>query len=389
MSLAGQTSDSTSPTKAKMTCKGCKWTGTSLRTHLIRTKSSCKELYDMEKLKKESDELNKAKDAKRKYVKYHNNPEEAQRKKAAAKIYRYEHQEKITTAKKEYYKRKTTHLHVEKNSEHKMNPNKSDIKSIDETKITGIKDKSGIDDNKCPICERTFVLPRVKERHMEHFHSMVSNKISCDICEKAFEYKDNLTRHMREVHGGEKHKCDVCPATFTRNSDLQNHKETGQHYLAFYCCICCKQLVFKHLGGLVKHVVVKQSEEETPHGLKLVKSGILLTCKSHLESIQVEEGEVLLGMNMSKSAKLEAYKKRMRKKEEILNYGLRQAHGSREKPSVTLEFVKKRTHYQEDGKNMCKYCHESSPFKNVDCKERAEDELETIWTLNRNTEGSS
>ena len=391
MSSAGQTSDSKSPTKEK-TCKGCKWTGTSLRTHLIRTKSPCKELYDMEALKKESDELNKVKDAKRKYDKYHGTPGEAQRKKAAMRIYRYEHQEEISTAKKEYYKMKTSQMKVEKQLENETYTKKSAQDSLNEAKLTRAKSEKGIDNDTCPICEKTFVLQRVKERHMEHFHSKVSNKITCDICEKAFEYKDNLSRHMREVHGGEKHKCEVCPATFTRNSDLQNHTDTGNHYLEYYCCICYKELVFKHLGGLIKHVVVKESEEVRPYPndkfarktFKMLKSGILLTCKSRFESIQVEEGKFILSMD--KPAQLEAFKKRMRKKEEIINYGLREAHGSNGKTSVKLEFVQERTHYQEEGKSYCKYCDMSSPFKNDECKRIYAKRMRTKWTLEHNTE---
>ena len=54
--------------------------------------------------------MNKAKDAKRKYQRYHSTPEEGQKKKAYMRKYRREHQEEISMAKKEYYEQKTTQL---------------------------------------------------------------------------------------------------------------------------------------------------------------------------------------------------------------------------------------------------------------------------------------
>ena len=89
MSADGGRSDTKSPTKEH--CKGCTWKGTSLRIHLNRTKLPCRKLYNAEDLKNKSDQLNKVKDAKRKYEKYHNNPNESQRKKAAAKQYYEKH----------------------------------------------------------------------------------------------------------------------------------------------------------------------------------------------------------------------------------------------------------------------------------------------------------
>lgn len=104
MSLAGKASDSKLPLTENVSCKGCKWTGKSLRTHLNRTKSQCGQLYDMEALKKKSDELNKVKDAKRKYDKYHNSPEEAERKKSAVRKYGYDNRDEISNKKRVQYK---------------------------------------------------------------------------------------------------------------------------------------------------------------------------------------------------------------------------------------------------------------------------------------------
>ena len=350
MSADGGRSDTKSPTKEH--CKGCKWEGTSLRIHLNRTKLPCRKLYNAEDLKNESEKLNKVKDAKRKYEKYHNNPNESQRKKAAAKQYYEKHKTQKTAAMTRYY-----HEHSDDMDKH------SQIM--------------------CPICKETFVLEGGKKRHMEKFHSKVLNKIACDICEKIFEWKDNLSRHMKEVHGGEKYGCTECPATYTRKEDLQEHIETGRHHLKFHCPICLQELIFKHLGGLIEHVVVKHSEGEQDYEgqkYRIYKSGILLTCKSKLGSIQVEEGEHIL--KMPKSEKLESYKKRMRKKEEIINSGLREPSSSQGKPTVKLELIKITTHEEKEEKNYCKYCHMKTPFKNDYCKGRA-DKFSHRWELQR------
>ena len=196
---------------------------------------------------------------------------------------------------------------------------------------------------------------------------------------------------MREVHGGEKHGCTECPATYTRKEDLQEHIETGRHYLKFNCPVCLQKLVFKHLGGLIEHVVVKHSEGEQEYEghigssfisrkWKFYKSGILLTCKSDREGIQIEEGEHIL--RMPKSEKLEAYKKRMRKKEEVINSGLRAPSPSQAKPTLKLELMKVTTHEEKAEQNYCKYCHMKTPFKNDYCKERAE-KLSSMWELQR------
>ena len=163
-------------------------------------------------------------------------------------------------------------------------------------------------DFKCPICEATFFYKKTMERHMAAQHSQNPMRISCDICEKVFDYPDNLSRHMREVHGGAKHKCDKCPAAFTRGKELEKHIEASWHYLEFKCGLCSKNLVFKSLAGLIRHVIAKRPEEETEHshpdhkGEKVIwkKSGILLTCTSGEGNIQVEEGQRLLSKSVKR-----------------------------------------------------------------------------------------
>ena len=362
MSLAGQASDSKPPTKEKMTCKGCKWTGTSLRKHLIRTKSPCKELYDMEALKKESDEQNKSKNAKREYERYHSSTEESQRKKAAVHSYRQEHHDEISLAKKEYYKKKLTQKQVENHSQENPSP-KLAQEMIEETEMNIEKEEN---DNKCSICDKTFVLPRVKESHMEHVHSTEPNKFSCDICEKAFSYKDNLTRHMKEVHGGEKHKCEVCPAAYNRLSDLDQHINSGWHYLEYNCDLCDETLVCKSMRTLIEHVIVKQpetEEEAKSFTFKMRWTGIFVTCKSNKKGLTVDGEKGSLSSNSRKCDKVWAHNKRMKHKEKIINDGLSRANT---KAKVKLELTKQE-HEETDG--TCIWCNVPKP-KDKFCNSR-------------------
>ena len=58
--------------------------------------------------------------------------------------------------------------------------------------------------------------------------------------------------------------------------------EADWHYLEFACGICSKNLVFKHLSGLIQHLIVKRPEEKYGEGTIYVKkSGISLTCRDH------------------------------------------------------------------------------------------------------------
>ena len=215
------------------------------------------------------------------------------------------------------------------------------------------------------------------DRHIAAQHSQSPIRISCDICEKPFDYRDNLSRHMTEVHGGAKHKCDKCPAAFTRGRELEKHIEADWHYLEFKCGICSKNLVFKSLAGLIRHVIAKPPEEETEHGHpdhkgeKVIwkKSGILLTCRSGEGNIQVEEGQRIFGVSLSREEKGEAAMKRLKEKEAYINSGLSAAYGTREKPSVKLE-LQKNKHKDNSHGWYCMSCGERTPYSDENCKFR-------------------
>ena len=208
----------------------------------------------------------------------------------------------------------------------------------------------------CSVCEKTFWTQKALDYHYEHLHKNNYPSITCQICDGKFAAKETLERHMKEVHGEKKHHCEKCPAAYTRKGELEKHLDEGWHYFSFYCKQCKKTLVFKHLKGLIDHVIVKQSEGEQESGeykWKIHKSGMLVTCKSQVESTQMEEGEHVLCM--PKEDKVKAYAKRKMIKEEIINEGLKLVKENPENVCVklTLEYQK---HEVDDGKRSCKWC---------------------------------
>ena len=203
-------------------CKGCKWEGKSLRTHLNRTKLQCRELYDMDELKNESNQLNKVKDAKRKYDKYHNDEKYRTDKIASMEQYNQKNRDDINTAMSEHmqrcYKKKTLEQ-ISGNKEKHVEINESSKESHQEAKT---------------------------EHPSQMMESAVPVRIICNICDRIFGYKDNLRRHMREVHGEEKpFGCDECHEVFSRKCNLERHQQRGKHTFSVVCNYCDEQFSFK------------------------------------------------------------------------------------------------------------------------------------------------
>ena len=340
-----------SPLKERVTCQGCGKEFTLLLSHLERTKS-CQKSYDMPTMRQEANALTKERKAQRSRDHYKEHSEE---KKAAAKRLYEENPEKKKVAMTAY------------NEKHR--------EDINLAMYDHYIDSWG--KFECPICDKTFVLEKSRKSHIDHFHCVNQNPSVCQICDKTFEFEQSLQRHMKEVHQELVYVCQKCPAVFVRDSLLDKHDRESRHYLSFYCNVCKKNIIFKNFRGLLEHVIVKQSETnmEFPKGSKFEgqtflqkKSGFLVTCKTRVESIQEEEGRYL--KYCSKEEKEEAFKRRIKRKEEIINEGLKAANGPYRKPSVKVEFIsthEKDMHRQEEEAiGHCKYCLMKIPFNEDD-----------------------
>ena len=360
----------------KIKCKGCGKEVQLLLSHLERTKHPCKALYDMDALKSEAKRLQKEQMATRNRQLYHNDPDVSPRKRIASAEYYKLHKTEKKASMAAYNENHRAEINEAKRKRY-LKEKQALMQHYHEAYVNNeIESPSG---------------DTILEERIDHLHSKEEQSLTCQICDKTItSCKSNLERHMREIHGGEKYKCEKCPAAFTRNSELQRHKEEGWHHLSYFCSQCKKNITFKSFGGLVEHVIVKQSEKEIdfPDGSKFVgkkftkkKSGIVLTCKSTVESIQLEEGRYL--ELLSKHDKKEAYQRREKRKEEILNAGLEAAEGSYKKPNVivcSMAMLDKKTHQQEEeSMGFCKFCLNKIPFQEDEPSKEKEEK--TIWQL--------
>ena len=346
--------------KEKITCMGCDKKFQLLLSHLERTKS-CQDSYDMSAIRKEAEKLTKEKKAQRSRERYQNDASESPKKRAAAKEHYKQHTPEKRAAMALYNERHREEINEAKREQYHKDPEMKQAKRdyYNET-------RSQYGKQKCPECDQEFFTKGDMKRHIDHAHTE-GNFHTCQICDKHFEYKQNLERHMTEVHGGERHKCENCPASYSRASDLQEHIKEGWHYLTFYCKQCSKTIVFKHLSGLIDHTIVKQSEGEVEYdGIKskTYKSGILVTCKSQVESTQLKEGEPVLYTEWKD--KVKASKERAMKKEEIINEGLQSTTWNLVAPKVKLEMISEK-HEENFYKDRCKWCQEKIPFSDECC----------------------
>ena len=361
-----------SPTMEKSRCKVCGKDFTLFLSHLKRS-NACGAQYDVASL--EAEEQRQRKERMTAYNKDHREEINANmrknykfsakkmEKKKAMTAYNEEHRKEINAAMKTNYK-----------DAEKKEAKKKAMTAYDEqhrearylARREKLLSEGCSAEFECPICEKKFWYKKSIYKHLEHFHSDTLPSFRCQICDKNFGYKDNLETHMKEVHGGVKYSCDKCPAAFARNMNLVSHINRGWHYLSFFCKQCQKTLVFKHLVGLIEHVIVKQSVGEAEfEGIKYKKyqSGILVTCKSHVKSTQLKEGEHVLCM--PKKDKVIAENERVMKKEEIINDGLKSVMGNPEAPQVKLEFELKK--HEDDGRRKCKWCFEHMPYSTEFC----------------------
>ena len=89
--------------KQAIKCKGCGKEVQLLLSHLKRTKKPCKALYDIKTLEAEAKAVQKEQMAVRNRDRYHNDPNESRRKKAASKeYYRKRIKEKESTNQKSH-----------------------------------------------------------------------------------------------------------------------------------------------------------------------------------------------------------------------------------------------------------------------------------------------
>ena len=250
---------------AQEVCKGCSWTGKSLRGHLVRTKSPCKDLYKMEELKERAQEIHKRQNSQ----------------------WQYDNREDRNERKRQQYNRTSGASTKKKVVEMSADPDKSSNTS-EGSSVTSSPGNPKKEDLICNICEKTFVSSYTRDRHITEIHDPqpipcpkcsksflrkdnlkdhldwahdikepgCSNNMQCKHCDKIFTQLPALQRHISEVHIQAKpFSCPECPQNFSRKENLRRHIELGQHTFTIHCEYCNQDLEFKSDTAMHKHQV--------------------------------------------------------------------------------------------------------------------------------------
>ncbi|CAH0560687.1 unnamed protein product [Brassicogethes aeneus] len=91
----------------------------------------------------------------------------------------------------------------------------------EKTKVASITTEDGQTSFCCRICNKTFTLQRLLNRHMK-CHSDVKRYL-CTFCGKGFNDTFDLKRHTRTHTGVRPYKCSLCEKSFTQRCSLESH----------------------------------------------------------------------------------------------------------------------------------------------------------------------
>nr|XP_023014705.1 transcriptional regulator ovo isoform X2 [Leptinotarsa decemlineata] len=98
---------------------------------------------------------------------------------------------------------------------------RSTSRTEDKAKVASITTEDGQTNFACRICNKTFALQRLLNRHMK-CHSDVKRYL-CTFCGKGFNDTFDLKRHTRTHTGVRPYKCALCEKSFTQRCSLESH----------------------------------------------------------------------------------------------------------------------------------------------------------------------
>ena len=99
--------------------------------------------------------------------------------------------------------------------------------------------------HECDQCGSSFASKNSFKNHKIKVHG---EKSKCAICQKSIE-RGFMKRHIFQAHGGsEKHKCDLCEATFEKLFDVAQHNKTVHKKDFKYQCDQCNKSFHTYYG---------------------------------------------------------------------------------------------------------------------------------------------
>ncbi|XP_065222016.1 zinc finger protein 91-like isoform X2 [Planococcus citri] len=166
----------------------------------------------------------------------------------------------------------------------------------DRTLLMSHVDSAHRSDNryKCPLCDKTYSLPKGRHRHVRLFHEQVCNFV-CAHCDRAFRFKQTLISHMNSHFAGalivkkykrikptgpKLFKCGICDHSFHYAHDLRRHENRrhtiGRSVECPHCDKCFKEVyarnahvqrVHEGYGKKTKNPEVPEKSMETSERL--------------------------------------------------------------------------------------------------------------------------
>ncbi|XP_026726893.1 zinc finger protein 883-like [Trichoplusia ni] len=132
------------------------------------------------------------------------------------------------------------------------------IESVLGRKLTSIEVVGGIF---CSICQLTFRNKKEYDTHYaEHGARDADITYTCLVCRKEFQGYPRFRNHCYLAHVTKnKHKCEHCSKTYSKQSILNNHIETAH---TFKCASCKKQ--FSSKQELHTHQIIHKNEKDKP-----------------------------------------------------------------------------------------------------------------------------
>lgn len=131
--------------------------------------------------------------------------------------------------------------------------------------------------HRCEICNSTFPLRRLLNRHLKT-HSFYK-RYSCSYCEKGFNDTFDLKRHVRTHTGIKPFKCDRCDKSFTQRCSLEAHQSRVHgivHKFGFrerrskmFVCEKCGATFKDNQSEFMNHMANAHPEAEKPSWVKM------------------------------------------------------------------------------------------------------------------------
>ena len=134
--------------------------------------------------------------------------------------------------------------------------NDSDDDETEEAETVSVLMDKDSQSHNCNACDKSFLVSRDLENHMEAKHSQKS----CTFCDKAFNSDPQLIKHYNHCieYGNTVMKCKKCKNNFTRFG-IKRHGETctGKQNNVYSCSVCSKK------GESISEVKKHQAEVHT------------------------------------------------------------------------------------------------------------------------------